>query len=69
MGVSRRSGADPEWLIYEKISGATVNYSMPELNDFLFFGTEAKDDAGNFYLVGRDTETRKPKVVKLTFPQ
>ena len=69
MGVSRRSGADPEWLIYEKISGATVNYAMPELNDFLFFGTEAKDAAGNFYLVGQDTKTQKPKVVKLTFAE
>ena len=69
MGVSRRSGTDPEWLIYEKISGATVNYAMPELKDFLFFGTEAKDTAGNFYLVGLDKKTRKPKVVKLTFPQ
>ncbi|MEC9260010.1 MAG: hypothetical protein VYD53_01580 [Pseudomonadota bacterium] len=69
MGVSRRSGADSEWLIYEKISGATVNYAMPELNDFLFFGTEAKDAVGNFYLVGRDTKTGKPKVVRITFPE
>lgn len=69
MGVSRREGAEPEWLIYERISGATVNYAMPALNDFLFFGTEAKDAQGNFYLVGQDTISRKPKVVKLTFPE
>lgn len=69
MGVSRRSDADAEWLIYEKISGATVNYTMPELNDFLFFGTEVKDASGNFYLVGQDRSSRKPKVVKLTFPE
>ena len=69
MAASRRADATPEWLIYEKISGATVNYDMPALTDFLFFGTEAKDTEGNFYLVGQDNKTRQPKVVKLTFPE
>ena len=69
MGASRRRGSVPEWLIYETVSGTTVSYPMPELDDFLFFGTQVKDESGAMYLVGQYRSTRSPKVVRLTFPE
>lgn len=69
MGASRRSGSEPEWLIYETTSGTTVSYPMPELADFLFFGTQVKDESGAMYLVGQHNNTRSPKVVRLSFPE
>ena len=69
MGASRRRGSVPEWLIYETVSGTTVSYPMPELDGFLFFGTQVKDESGAMYLVGQHISTRSPKVVRLTFPE
>lgn len=69
MGASRRKGSVPEWLIYETVSGTTVSYPMPELDGFLFFGTQVKDESGAMYLVGQHNSTRSPKVVRLSFPE
>ena len=76
MGVSKTRRSGFEWLSFDLKQGvgkaSPLSFGYPDnrvLWKHLLYGSMARDNTGNFYVVGTDQQIGKPVMLKLLFQQ